>query len=88
MRLIQHSEIRNISPRTSYEDLKRNHKGLEYYFNYVYSSLSASRDDVKMGLEKDVGCQDFPVDSFYSCSPGNCTLATRENLKNPIIERK
>jgi hypothetical protein len=48
--------------KTSYEDLKRNHKSLEYYSNYVYSSLSASLDDVKMGLEKDVGCQDFLVD--------------------------
>ena len=48
--------------KTSYEDLKRNHKSLEYYFNYVYSSLSASLDEVKMGLEKDVGWQDFLVD--------------------------
>jgi hypothetical protein len=48
--------------KTSYEDLKRNRKSLEYYFNYVYSSLSASFDEVKMGLEKDVGCQDFLVD--------------------------
>jgi hypothetical protein len=48
--------------KTSYEDLKRNRKSLEYYFNYVYSSLSASLDEVKMGLEKDVGCQDFLVD--------------------------
>jgi hypothetical protein len=48
--------------KTSYEDLNRNHKSLEYYFYYVYSSLSASLDDVKMGLEKDVGCQDFLVD--------------------------
>jgi hypothetical protein len=28
----------------------------------VYSSLSASIDEVKMGLEKDVGWQDFLVD--------------------------
>ena len=48
--------------KTSYEDLKRNHKSLEYYFSYVYSSLSASLDEVKMGLEKDVGWQDFLVD--------------------------
>lgn len=48
--------------KTSYEDLKRNRKSLEYCFNYVYSSLSASLDEVKMGLEKDVGCQDFLVD--------------------------
>jgi hypothetical protein len=52
MWLIQHLEIRNISLSTSYEELKRNHKSLEYYSNYVYSSLSESLDDIKMGLEK------------------------------------